>query len=229
MAKVLFTAVVAEMRGKLAGTVFTRNRGGAVARTKVSPSNNRTNARQIVRTNLASISALWRTLTQGQQDGWAAMAPFYSKTDAFGNKKSLSGQQLFVSSNATLAMVGIAPRFDAPLFEPSGYTGTPDMNVVATGTGSPLVEAVFTTVTADANVKFLVRATPVMSAGINNPTGRFKLVAFGVADGANTNITVLYTDVYGAPKPGGKIFFEIVPYNETTGQQGVPFVVVANT
>ena len=42
MAKIKMTAIVADMRNKLNGSVFSRNRGGAYIRTKVTPINPQT-------------------------------------------------------------------------------------------------------------------------------------------------------------------------------------------
>ena len=42
MAKVLFSALISDMRNKLNGSVFAKNRGGSYLRTKVTPVNPQT-------------------------------------------------------------------------------------------------------------------------------------------------------------------------------------------
>ena len=53
MAKILMTAIVADIRNKLNGSVFSKNRYGAYVRTKVTPVNPQSTAQQNTRNNLS--------------------------------------------------------------------------------------------------------------------------------------------------------------------------------
>ena len=66
MAKIKMTAIVADMRNKLNGSVFSRNRGGAYIRTKVTPINPQTAAQVQARSLLTSLSQGFRSLSQAQ-------------------------------------------------------------------------------------------------------------------------------------------------------------------
>src|SRR5437867_2761155 len=114
MAKLLFTAVVADMRNKLNGTVFSKNRYGAYARTKVTPVNPQSTAQQNQRNTLSTNSAAWRGLTEAQRQSWIDGAINFPTTDIFGNSKILSGQALYVKFNNNLASIGVAPIDTAP-------------------------------------------------------------------------------------------------------------------
>ncbi len=66
MAKIKMTAIVADIRNKLNGTVFAKNRGGAYMRTKVTPVNRQTSDQSTVRNRLGSFAQGFRGLTQDQ-------------------------------------------------------------------------------------------------------------------------------------------------------------------
>ena len=103
MARVLFTAVVADMRNKLNGTVFSKNKSGAYTRTKVTPVNPQSASQTQNRQRLSRFSQLWRTLSIAAITAWNDLAksqPF--GTDVFGNPKFLSGLSLFVKLNSNI-------------------------------------------------------------------------------------------------------------------------------
>ena len=126
MAKIKFTAIVAEMRNSIAGTVFSRNRYGSYARTKVTPINPQTSYQQEQRQRLSNLSSSWRALTDAQRASWSAQVQNYKSTDIFGDAKVLSGQALFVSLNLNLERAG-ETRLDAPL----SPVGMPSISLVS--------------------------------------------------------------------------------------------------
>src|SRR5690606_4000781 len=102
MAKIKFGMMMTDARGKLGGQVFSKNRGGAYVRTKVTPSNPQTLAQTIVRTNLGNISQLWNSLTTDQIAGWNSAVENWKSTDIFGDIKIPSGKNLFTKLNVNL-------------------------------------------------------------------------------------------------------------------------------
>jgi hypothetical protein len=96
MAKVIFTAAVADIRGKLAGSVFQRSFGGQQLRTKVSPGNPRTAAQSNLRVNMSSLSTSWGELTPAERTSWyngAGGTPF--------------GFNMYVKRNQVLFLAGL--------------------------------------------------------------------------------------------------------------------------
>jgi len=59
MAKIQFSAVVGDARGKVGGNVFTKGRSGAVLRTKVSPVQPRSSFQRAVRSGFTAESKAW--------------------------------------------------------------------------------------------------------------------------------------------------------------------------
>ena len=71
MAKVLYTAVVAEVTGRLAGSVFQRSIGGNILRSLAVPINRRTTTQQRVRSSLAATTSAWRYCSEADKLSWA--------------------------------------------------------------------------------------------------------------------------------------------------------------
>lgn len=220
MARVLFSGVAGvDMRGKLNGSVFSKNRGGAYVRTKVTPVNPQSTAQQNVRNRLSTNSAAWRGLTEDQRQAWINAAPNFPYTDIYGNTKQLSGQQLYVKLNNNLAQIGATLIADPP-----------------TPVAIPALE--LTTLTSDdsANTVILAGTTPVPAGfamvvrGTGNVTpGKSfvkNLFRFVVAEAAAAtspfDISTEWTAIFGDPILGSKNFVQAFYVSTTTGQAGIP-------
>lgn len=225
MAKVLFTAVVADMRGKIAGTVFSKNKAGAFARTKVSPTNARTAAQTFARLRLANLSASWRGLSQTTRNGWIESAKSAFSTNVFGNTKTLSGQQLFVSAQSNIQLGGYQPFTLSPGIEAPILSG--GLKINSTGTVGGEITTLDFVATADTseNVVYLVASTGVISTGISNPSGKFKMLDFKGDPGSTLSLLAAYTALFGTPTVGDNVYFEITAINITTGTAAPKIVV----
>lgn len=106
--KIVFGQGVAEGRGKLGGTVFSRNASGAYARRYVKPVNPSTLAQQAVRAQFANLASAYRGLSAGEQNSFIVQAPNYPQQDKVGNTITLTGQQLFNKMNMAVSTAGSA-------------------------------------------------------------------------------------------------------------------------
>ena len=95
MAKVSFSALIEEIVGKLAGSVFQDSYGGFQIRTRVSPRNPQSNFQQLRRGEFGYISALWRTLSPTERQTFIDAAASPS-----------GGLNLFIQSNVNLSLIG---------------------------------------------------------------------------------------------------------------------------
>lgn len=115
MAKVLYGIIGAELRGKLGGAVFSRNRYGAYVRNKTSPVQPRSPAQMLIRAAFTQISQAWRDiLIPAERAAWDDYAKQTQKSDVFGNKGNLTGAVMFVRYNTGLvgilaAILKVAP------------------------------------------------------------------------------------------------------------------------
>lgn len=222
MAKVKFSALISEMRNKLNGSVFSKNRAGNFLRNKVTPVNPQSMAQQAVRAVFGAVSSAWRGLTETQVNAWNALAGNVPYTDIFGDTKYLSGLQLHQKYNTNLQSVGVAMISNAPelIVVPSsavtGFDVAIDTGAIDAGitvAGSTTVPLGFTAV---------MFATPPLGVGISYAKSQLRKIGTVAASGAyDSQFNSLYTDKYGVPAVGSKVFVRIHLVSNTTGQNSV--------
>lgn len=222
MAKVLYTAIVADMRGKLNGTVMSKNKSGAYVRTKVTPVNRQTATQQKARAAFGARSSGWRGLTEAQRLTWQSAAANFPVFDIFGNAKILSGSALYNMLNLNLAQAGQAAITTAPspvaiasLVSAALISDVSDGTVSLT-CGLAAVPAGFTAV---------VFATPQYGPGQYFVKNKFRFLST-VAAAATLAPTLLFTAwsaKFGTLVAANKISVRIFLVSNTTGQAGVPF------
>jgi len=203
MAKILFTAIVADMRNKIAGTVFSKNRGGAYARTKVTPVNPQTTFQNVVRGQFTSASQAWRSLTQAQRDAWSSVVTEYSRSDIFGNIRVPSGNNVFskLYINATTIL-------GTPNLTPPPTIPTPELvEFFATGNSiTPLLLLSATVATIPIGQDWVIRATANQSPGVTNVKSKYRIIAVLPAGTAFPfNAITQYTAKFGPLIAGQKV------------------------
>lgn len=219
MAKVLFTAAVADIRGKLNGNVFSRNRGGAYLRTKVTPLNPQTTYQTAVRNFMAQISQAWRALTQAQRNAWNQAINNFKGTDIFGMSKVLSGSQLHQKLNVMLLNINEStistPPVPADIPAFTSFSITPDETV-----GD--FELAFAPAIG-ATEKVAVYATAPVSPGVNFVKSEYRLIeVLGAANVTPYDITTSYVAKFGALPPAGqKVFVKVKQVVIASGLSGI--------
>lgn len=217
MAKVKFSALISEMRNKLNGSVFARNRGGAYLRTKVTPVNPKSIAQVRARNLLTQFSQAWRGLTQAQRDAWSSAVSQWSTTDVFGDVVVPSGNTLFTRLNINIVNAGGSQITTPP--SPAGVEGLVDLSITATGGGSQALSLTFDPDTVPADTALVVKASPNLSPGISNAQSQLRQIA--VLDAAETSpadILADYTAKYGNLVTGQKVFVTAKFVSLTTGE-----------
>lgn len=107
MARIKFSGVVSEVKGKLNGTVFSRNRGGAYMRNNKSGQTTNSAKSSQVKNKFGSLASRWRSLTVDQQNEWNAAGINYPTVNKFGDTRTPSGYELFMRLNGTLELMGL--------------------------------------------------------------------------------------------------------------------------
>lgn len=220
MASIQFGNIVVDMRGKVSGNVYSKNKGGAYSRVRVVPTNPQTSYQVARRSILTSLSQAWRGLTAANRTSWNNAVQNFRRVNRVGNAISLSGNALYVSLNKNLADVGIAANAAAPA--PESVDTVTVSSFVADTTLQTLVLTLGGAVPANTSVKIFV--TETLSAGIDSPGTKLRQLTYASAsDGPGITMTSEYLARFGAiGAAGSKIFYELVPVNETTGQLGAP-------
>lgn len=218
MAKIKLSAIVSEMRGKLNGSVFSKNRGGAYLRTKVTPVNPQTISQGNVRARLTTFSQAWRALTAAQITAWNSAVSNFVGTDIFGDIKTPSGINLYNKLNLNLAAAG-QPHIDNPPL-PVG-TGYVSALALAADASSSTIAATFTAIGGTAGQTVIVQATKGVSAGKNFVKSEYRQI--GTFSGSATSpqaIGAMYVAKFGTMTAGQKIFVRLAFVDNTTGVSG---------
>lgn len=218
MAKIKLSAIVSEMRGRLNGSVFSKNRGGAYVRTKVTPVNPQTLAQGNVRAALTNLSQSWKNLTEAQRLAWNSAVSQFTGTDIFGDIKTPSGINLFNKLNLNLAAISVAPISTPPLAVSVGYF---DSLSVAAAAGAGTIAATFSTVGESADQTVIVEATPCVSAGKAFVKSEFRQI--GTFAGTATSPQALgsmWSAKFGSLVAGQKVFIRLKFVDKNTGVAG---------
>lgn len=220
--------MLSEMRGKVAASVYTKNKAGAAIRNRTTPINRRSVGQTQKRQQLSSLSSGWRGLTQAQRDGWNVAAPSFPQQDTLGQTVFLTGAQLYVRCNANLILIGAAQIVTAPT--PASFA------VLAIGaytavSGTGVISVAFTPTPTPAGFQLVFKATAPVSAGksfVGNSAFRF-ISSIAPATASPALLTTPYPLVFGAitGKAGQKIFIKIYLVQTTTGLAGIPVRAVA--
>ena len=109
MASVKLGPAIADIRGSIGGTVFSRNKGGAYIKSRVVPVNPNSPRQDIVRSAMAFLTDYWaNTLTAANRTAWGLYASSVTVLNRLGEAINLSGFNHFIRSNMIRKQMGIA-------------------------------------------------------------------------------------------------------------------------
>lgn len=216
MAKVKFTAVVADMRNKLNGSVFARNRGGAYVRTKVTPLNPQSVRQVAARNLLTSLAQGFRSLSQTQITAWNEAVTQWQTTDIFGDLVSPTGLALYVRLNSNISNGGGTLITTPPA--PVGADSLVELSLDAAVTGDQF-DINFDPATVPAQHSLYIESTAMLSPGINNANSRFRYISYEGA-GSTSPIDAFsnQTAKFGALVAGQKVYVRCKLINIVTGE-----------
>lgn len=119
MALLKFGGGITEMRGSMAGNVYSRNRYGAYMRARTKPTNPNTALQQLVRATLTQLTDRWsQTATAANRIAWNLYGSNVVMLNKLGESMNLSGYNHYIRSNSLLTRAAIAPIDAGPvLFE----------------------------------------------------------------------------------------------------------------
>lgn len=221
MAKIKFGMMMTDARGKLGGQVFSKNRGGAYVRTKVTPSNPQTLAQSIVRSNLGTISQAWNAISAQQIADWNSAVENWKSTDIFGDIKIPSGKNLFTKLNVNLLNTLQPIVLDVP--EKTAVSVSPDIIVNYDATTPAWT---FPNLPPLTTGQYQIEATPAVPNGVSYVKNRFRVVAVANTPAlAASEMLTGYAAKFGAPALGDKIFVRVRTIAET-GQASLPIQVL---
>jgi len=216
-AKVKYSALVSDMRGKLNGSVASRNRGGAYLRNKTTPLNPQSNYQTNVRNYFSDVAKAWRGLLAEERTAWNSAVSGFITTDVFGDGLTPSGSNLHQKLNLNLKNIGVAVITTPPT--PAAVPTFATLSLaIAKGAGTATIA--FTPAIA-ATEKVLLYATPGMSPGKTFAKNDYRLIGILTsADVTPENIKSAYETKFGTiPAAGQKVFVKIKEITILSGLQ----------
>jgi len=214
MARVSFTSEIAELVGKLAGSVFQYSYGGFQVHTRVVPSNPQTNRQQLRRGWFGWFAEMWRTLTPTQQGTFIAVTT--TLPEAF---------RLFLGNNINNFLIDEAEITDYV------DTAVPDMfamNIDALGFGVLDIIAATPLVIVPADMKLLVFATSekLLPKRFTNPSDYSPILYFdeGTDMSSATSILTEWQSLYGVLQGNGRVCIKSALINKTNGKRGPEYI-----
>jgi len=218
MALITLGSVATDIRNSIGGVTYSRNKGGAYARARVTPLNPKTTAQTTVRNNFAVNSKAWSgILTAAQRSAWSAFAAVNPYVNVLGASIILSGIAIFQSLNQVLSQIGSAQITDPPtdlsvpaLAATSGITATSSDQTLSITTAAQAVVA---------GAEYYVMATGPLAPGKTPQTSDFRyLGAFPPT--AALEIVILsaaWIAKFGALVAGNVIGVRVATVNTVSG------------
>lgn len=219
MATILFGNGVADVRGSINGTVFSRNANGAYARNRTTPINPQTAAQVTQRGRLTSLSSAWRELTDAQRDTWTKATRAYPYTNRLGQTSYYTGPQLFNKLNLALLSAGQS-TLDTPAV-PVAFPGLGTFSATMELTAGVLSTAkVDFTGAIPAGFTTTVFASPGVSAGIGSSKyPKAKIESKAGSGGTSVAFLTPYLSKFGSPSLGSRVMIEVRLLCDATGQE----------
>lgn len=225
MAKIKYSALVSDMRGKLNGSVASKNRFGSYYRNKVTPVNPQTVYQQNARQRFGALSSQFKSLTNAAVNAWNEAAQNFPFTNIFGDQVFLTGQMLFNKLNGNLLKVGesvitVAPSPGTfPEFIATGGSAS-----ATTQTVEVQIDGLATPPSGYSLVAYATRPVPVTRNFLKNEY-RFLAGETFWADNV-IDLSDAYPSRFGSFSAGQKIGIRLALVNNENGQQSVPLEVV---
>jgi hypothetical protein len=136
MARVTFSPLVADVRGKTGGIVFSNWKGRAVVRTRVTPANPDTASQQRIRNHMALIVSWWHFLPESMQDDCTLLAAGES-ISGFNAFTKRNVRDLEMSPNPFMPRIMPLNAILTPATELVGVAGSATKSVDLTWTPPP--------------------------------------------------------------------------------------------
>lgn len=189
MAKIKYSALVSDMRGKLNGSVMSKNRSGSYVRNKVTPSNPQTSAQMLIRGIFSEITKGWSQLSEVARQSWENSVEAFQGTNIFGDVVKPSGKTLFQKLNQNLMISGQASVSVCPIPAELPYASVTSVTFDVSDESLEVVTAGNTT-----DCQLLVFATAPMSQGTKFVKNKLRKI--GVYTGGNAFTADVYGDYY---------------------------------
>lgn len=219
MALIFFSALVDEILGKLAGSVFQYSQGGYQVHTLGKPRNPQTEYQQLRRGDFGFLSASWRSLTPTQRNSFISNVP-----------AGISALNFFVQCNVNLILIG-EPTIQT--FAAATPPGDMAMQINSATPEEFLISASGATTIVPAGQKLLIYSTDTKDQTkiFTNPSQYSPIISFdeGTDLSTPTSILAAFNDRFGQLTAEKYLCIKSVLIDKSNGQRGTESISCSNT
>lgn len=218
MAKLRLGQLATDVRNSIGGVTYSRNRGGAYARARVTPLNPQTAAQSAVRTNFAANSKLWSgTLDDTDRQAWTFFAQNNPVTDVFGAAIVLSGNAMLIKLDQVLKQIG-RPIITTPPADLS-VPALAAITDVEYDSSTPSLTVTTAAQAVVASARYYIFATRPLPGGRapQKSDFRFLQVATAVAAATTIDLSDAYINLFGTALAGQVVGVLIATVNADSG------------
>lgn len=218
----LFTpgGAVGQISGRVAGNVFSHNRGGPYIRNGTIPTLVTSEAAINAKARMTAQSQRWDNLTVIQRLAWLEWARSNPVTNRLGSQVTIGGNAAFVGINTRLALAGQALLDDPPIADPplalSSITLTLDI-------GAGNFQVAYTATPLPVDVHLWVLLTVLNNPAVNYVENLLRFLATsdpGVA--SPFDIEALTEARFGTLSVGQKVVARCHTFDRTSGLLSAP-------
>ena len=224
MGLIKFGGGVTAISGKIGGTVYARNRGGAYARNWAKPTNTPTEKQSLQRLGFGNVSKDWSALSKALQTDWDSLASTMTRINRLGDAYTPTGRQVYLESSNNLRQIGLSPLTTPPItsLQPT-IDGTPVL--VLEEAASVIDSITINGLAAQSGISYVVEATKPFADLKTNFTNDYRQVATGNTATAISFIAS-YIAAYGDSMPLGAQVAVRLKYVDSQTGWASPMVVL---
>lgn len=220
MALFLPGPTVAEVRGSIGGTTYSRNRYGAYMRYRAKPTVSQTEKATNAKARMAAQTQAWQNLTVAQQLAWNMWANGNPVVGRLGVPQLLTGHAAFVGINTRLMLTAAAVLTTPPTTPaPAGLV---TMSFVADKTLSTC-DITYTATPLAADDKLWLQGCYVASAGKHWVENLFRFCGVGpLAQASPADRFAAIEAAIGAMTIGHRLIMKVSVFDTLTGLLSAP-------
>lgn len=218
----LFTAgaVVGQVSGRIAGNVFSHNRGGPYIRNGTIPTLVTSEEAINAKARLAAQSQAWDNLTATQRQAWLEWARSNPVVNRLGSQVTIGGNAAFVGINTRLVYAGDTPLTEPPIADPPVALST---IILTCDLGPGTFDIAFTATPLAADIKLWVRLTVLNNPAVNYVENLLRLLlASATAQASPLDIQTETTARFGTLSVGQKVVARVHVLDSATGLLSAP-------
>lgn len=219
MARVTPSAVIADISGKIRGSVFQKNQTGLILRNQSAPINRRSVSQQVLKTANQLCQSIWNQLSVSDLQAWKSYALFRNVSHKKNPALTISGQQLFLKENQVrYAMTKQMPDI-LPTIVSSPVIGNPEdiIQVIDVKNTAGVLTAEFDRSINPGILFLILQMSRPLTNSQESQYNKIAIIPMGDPTGNPNDITTAYQSIYSRiPNTGEWVNFTIAVGRKTS-------------